>query len=28
LWDASDVELLEVVWQFRRNFEAAAGHAT
>ncbi len=24
LWDASDTELLEAVWQFRRNFEAAA----
>jgi hypothetical protein len=24
LWDASDAELLEAVWQFRRNFEAAA----
>jgi hypothetical protein len=23
LWDATDVELLEAVWQFRRNFEAA-----
>jgi hypothetical protein len=23
LWDASDAELLEAVWQFRRNFEAA-----
>jgi hypothetical protein len=23
LWDASDVELLEAVWRFRRNFEAA-----
>lgn len=22
LWDASDAELLEAVWQFRRNFEA------
>jgi hypothetical protein len=23
LWDASDEELLEAVWQFQRNFEAA-----
>lgn len=23
LWEASDEELLEAVWQFRRNFEAA-----
>jgi hypothetical protein len=23
LWDASDEELLEAVWQFRRNYEAA-----
>jgi hypothetical protein len=23
LWDASDTELLEAVWQFRRNYEAA-----
>jgi hypothetical protein len=23
LWDAADTELLEAVWQFRRNFEAA-----
>ncbi|MHB1424713.1 MAG: hypothetical protein ACYC3I_16205 [Gemmataceae bacterium] len=23
LWDASDAELLEAVWQFRRGFEAA-----
>jgi len=23
LWDASDAELLEAVWQFRRNVEAA-----
>ncbi len=28
LWDASDEELLEAVWQFRRNYEAttAANH--
>jgi hypothetical protein len=23
LWDASDTEFLEAVWQFRRNFEDA-----
>ena len=23
LWDAEDAELLEAVWQFRRNFDAA-----
>ncbi len=23
LWDADDSELLEAVWQFRRNYEAA-----
>jgi hypothetical protein len=23
LWDASDAELLEAVWQFRRDYEAA-----
>ncbi len=23
LWEASDAELREAVWQFRRNFEAA-----
>jgi hypothetical protein len=23
LWDAGDQELLEAVWQFRRNFEAS-----
>ncbi len=23
LWDATDVELLESIWQFRRNFDAA-----
>jgi hypothetical protein len=23
LWEASDAELLEAVWQFRRNFEAS-----
>jgi hypothetical protein len=24
LWDATDAELLEAVWQFHRSFEAAA----
>jgi hypothetical protein len=28
LWDASDAELLEAVWQFRRNFESTAGRGT
>ena len=28
LWDASDAELLEAVWQFRRNFEASAAAAS
>ncbi len=23
LWDATDADLLEAVWQFQRNFEAA-----
>ena len=23
LWDATDAELLEAIWQFRRNYEAA-----
>jgi hypothetical protein len=23
LWDATDAELLEAAWRFRRNFEAA-----
>ena len=23
LWDATDAELLEAMWQFRRNYEAA-----
>lgn len=23
LWDAADTEILEAIWQFRRNFEAA-----
>jgi hypothetical protein len=25
LWDAADSEILEAVWQFRRNFEASRG---
>ena len=28
LWDATDAELLEAVWQFRRNFQAAAADRT
>jgi hypothetical protein len=28
LWEASDTELLEAVWQFRRNFEAATAKAS
>jgi hypothetical protein len=28
LWDAEDAELLEAIWQFRRNFEAATAAAT
>ena len=27
LWDATDNELLEAAWQFRRNFEAAMAAA-
>jgi hypothetical protein len=27
LWEATDAELLEAVWQFRRNFEAATVRA-
>ena len=23
LWDAADTDVLEAIWQFRRNFEAA-----
>jgi hypothetical protein len=23
LWEAADSEMLEAIWQFRRNFEAA-----
>jgi hypothetical protein len=28
LWDASDAELLEAAWQFRRNVEAATSRAS
>lgn len=28
LWDASDAELLEAAWKFRRDFEAAAATQT
>jgi hypothetical protein len=28
LWDAADAELLEAMWQFRRNFEAATARAS
>jgi hypothetical protein len=28
LWDAADAELLEAVWQFRRNFEVATVSAS
>ncbi len=27
LWDAADTEILEAIWQFRRNFEAATAVA-
>jgi hypothetical protein len=27
LWDASDAELLEAIWQFRRNYEAATARS-
>ena len=27
LWDATDAELLEAVWQFRRDFEKAVSDA-
>lgn len=27
LWDASDTELLEAVWRFRRQFEVATSNA-
>jgi hypothetical protein len=28
LWEASDAELLEAVWQFRRNFETSPAAST
>jgi hypothetical protein len=28
LWDATDAELLEAAWQFRRSFEAATANAS
>jgi hypothetical protein len=28
LWDASDAELLEAAWQFRRNYQAASAPAS
>jgi hypothetical protein len=28
LWEASDAELLEAVWQFRRDFEASVAAST
>ena len=28
LWEASDAELLEAVWQFKRNFEGAIAGAS
>jgi len=28
LWDASDAEVLEAAWRFRRDFEAATARAT
>ncbi len=27
LWDATDTELLEAVWKFRRNYQSAATSA-
>ncbi len=27
LWDATDAELLEAIWQFRRNYESATTSA-
>ena len=27
LWDATDAEFLEAIWQFRRNYEAAASRS-
>jgi hypothetical protein len=28
LWEASDAELLEAAWQFRRDFEASPAAST
>jgi len=28
LWDASDAEVLEAAWRFRRDFEAATARAS
>jgi len=28
LWDASDAEVLEAVWRFRRDFEAATARTS
>jgi hypothetical protein len=25
LWDANDAELLEALWQFRRNYQSGTG---
>jgi hypothetical protein len=25
LWDATDAELLEAIWQFRRDYETSTG---
>ena len=27
LWDATDAELLEAIWQFRRNYESATARS-
>jgi hypothetical protein len=27
LWDATDAEFLEAIWQFRRNYEAATARS-
>ena len=27
LWDATDAEFLEAIWQFRRNYEATAARS-
>jgi hypothetical protein len=27
LWDATDAELLEALWQFQRSFESATANA-